>query len=248
MSDGLPTEDRAVSTFLDYFALACIFGSVDALIAGKWLISLGALAAAIIFHIVGIKWPEIKLKVGMRFAAGLGRVATNSRYRRGMLVLLLIIGLFFGVMWFRRIHKHDETKTTKENHPSESAPPGKIESPAQPELPAPSSKPPRQRTKQPLTTEPKVKPGESTTPQSPLVITPPVTATQGAAQAAGAPPHIIPEDPVKAVQTVNRMRHSLTETLGKKDTITFLMSWPDDDVTNLAFISNLLSEACGTTP
>jgi hypothetical protein len=44
------------------------------------------------------------------------------------------------------------------------------------------------------------------------------------------------------------MRQSLTGILGKKDTITFLMSWPDDDVTNLAFISSLLSGACRITP
>jgi hypothetical protein len=90
---------------------------------------------------------------------------------------------------------------------------------------------------------------ESTPPPAPsTVVTPPVATTQDQAQAVGAPPHIIPEDPVKAVQTVDRMRHSLTQILGKKDTITFLISWPDDDVTNLAFISSLLGEACRITP
>jgi hypothetical protein len=83
---------------------------------------------------------------------------------------------------------------------------------------------------------------------SPSVVTPPVTKTQDQVQSTGAPPHIIPEDPVKAVEAVDRMRHSLTEVLGKKDTITFLMSWPDDDNSNLVLISGLLSEACRVTP
>jgi hypothetical protein len=63
-----------------------------------------------------------------------------------------------------------------------------------------------------------------------------------------APAAIIPSDPVKAVQTVDHMRNSLAEVLGKKETITFLMSWTGDDPTFMAFISQLLSSACRTTP
>ena len=62
------------------------------------------------------------------------------------------------------------------------------------------------------------------------------------------PPRIIPDDPVKAVEAVNRMRNGLLEVLEKKDTITFLMTWPDDDNSYLAFIGQLLSSACRTTP
>lgn len=36
MSDRPPNEDRTVSTYLDYLALACIFGIVEALSVGKW--------------------------------------------------------------------------------------------------------------------------------------------------------------------------------------------------------------------
>jgi hypothetical protein len=252
MSDGPPTEDRAVSTFLDYVALACIFGFVDVLIAGKWLISFGALAAAIIFHIVGIKWPEIKLKVGTRVATGVDRVANDRRYRRSMVVLLVIVGLFFGVMWFRRIHRFDQTKAIKASQLGGSAPPVKIESPTQPErtVVVPSSKPPRQHAQQPLTTEPEAKPGEHAAAplSSPRTVTPPATATQDQGQVAGAPPRIIPEDPEKAVEAVNRMRNSVTEVLRKKETITFLMSWDDDDSTYLAFVSNVLSSGCRTEP
>jgi hypothetical protein len=63
-----------------------------------------------------------------------------------------------------------------------------------------------------------------------------------------APAAIIPSDPVEAVQTVNHMRNSLAEVLGKKETITFLMSWTGDDPTFMAFMSQLLSSACRTTP
>jgi hypothetical protein len=103
MSDGPPTEDRAVSTFLDYVALACIFGFVDALIASKWLISLGALAAALIFHIAGIKWPQIKLRVGERLAAIVGRVAGNYRYR---VVVVLVIAALLASLTYRYLHRN----------------------------------------------------------------------------------------------------------------------------------------------
>jgi hypothetical protein len=62
------------------------------------------------------------------------------------------------------------------------------------------------------------------------------------------PPSIIPEDPAKAVDAVTRMRHSLSSVLGKKDTVTFLMSWHKDDNTNLVLVSKLLGEACRDTP
>jgi hypothetical protein len=62
MSDGLPTEDRIVSVYLDYLALACVFGFVETLTIGRWPLSLGMLAASLIFHSAGIKWPQIKSK------------------------------------------------------------------------------------------------------------------------------------------------------------------------------------------
>ena len=253
MSDGPPTEDRAVSTFLDYVALACIFGFVDALIAGKWLISLGALAAALAFHIFGIKWPQVKLKVGTRFAAGVDRIANDARFRRGTVgvgVVLVVVGLFFGAMWFVRIHRLNEAKAKEKSQPQSA--PAKIESPAQPDQTvALSSTVPKPRAKQPLANEPKVRPVEHATPPllSPSVVTPPVTKPQDQAQAAGgSPPGITSGDPVKAVQEVTRMRHSLTEVIGKKETITFLISWPDDDSTYLVLVSNLLSESCRNQP
>jgi hypothetical protein len=67
-------------------------------------------------------------------------------------------------------------------------------------------------------------------------------------QVADAPPSIIPQDPVRAVEEVNRMRNSVSDVLGKKDTVTFLMSWSNDDSKYLAFISNVLSTGCRVQP
>ncbi|MGC2110954.1 MAG: hypothetical protein WA655_15640 [Candidatus Korobacteraceae bacterium] len=63
-----------------------------------------------------------------------------------------------------------------------------------------------------------------------------------------APSTIIPTDPEKAVEAVTQMRNGLSEILSKKETITFLMNWPDDDNSNLAFISQIFSSACRSTP
>jgi len=107
MSDGPPTQERAISTFLDYLALACIFGFVDALIAGKWLTSLGALAAALVFHIAGIKWPQIKELAGTRFDSVLWdtRIALAIQVLRVLLILAGITIILTGYHELRRLHR-----------------------------------------------------------------------------------------------------------------------------------------------
>ena len=83
-----------------------------------------------------------------------------------------------------------------------------------------------------------------TVPVKPIEITPEKHETQPT----GAPPNIIPQDPVKALEVVDRMRRSLAEVIRKKDTVTFLMSWPDDDNSNLVLVNGLISDACRDTP
>jgi hypothetical protein len=80
------------------------------------------------------------------------------------------------------------------------------------------------------------------------VLTPPMTKAPEQAQAAPSLPGVIPEDPLKTAEDARRMRHSLLAVLGKKETITFLMSWPGDDSAYLVTITNVLSEACRETP
>ena len=63
-----------------------------------------------------------------------------------------------------------------------------------------------------------------------------------------APEAIIPRDPEKAIQAVNAMRSSLEEVLDKKDTITFLISWPGEDSSSLVLVSGILNSACRTSP
>jgi hypothetical protein len=67
-------------------------------------------------------------------------------------------------------------------------------------------------------------------------------------QRSGPPPGIIPQDPVKAVEVVDRMRRSLIAVISKKETVTFLITWPKDDNSNLVFVSNLISQACRESP
>src|SRR6266852_4417238 len=98
MSDGPPTEDRAVSTILDYIALACIFGFVEQLLAGKYWRSAAALVAAVIFHVIGIKWPKIKPKISATVTTSVERIASNRLSRRVIyfaiaIVLLITVGV-----------------------------------------------------------------------------------------------------------------------------------------------------------
>jgi hypothetical protein len=80
------------------------------------------------------------------------------------------------------------------------------------------------------------------------VLTPPMIKAPEHAQAAPSPPGLITEDPLKTAEDARRMRHSLLAVLGKKETITFLMSWPGDDSAYLVTVTNVLSEACRETP
>jgi hypothetical protein len=60
-----------------------------------------------------------------------------------------------------------------------------------------------------------------------------------------------PSSPVlsqETVQQVAAMRHEVAAVLNRKDTITFLASWPNNDVSNLVLVEGVLSEACRDTP
>jgi hypothetical protein len=109
MSDGPPTEDRAVSTILDYIALACIFGFVEAVMSGRPWAGGGALAAALIFHIVGIKWLKIKPKIGPRFTSWLDRIAHNSSYRRAVVGLLLGSVVMYAMVYMHTLRSDLDT-------------------------------------------------------------------------------------------------------------------------------------------
>jgi hypothetical protein len=64
---------------------------------------------------------------------------------------------------------------------------------------------------------------------------------------------IIPNDRGKGVEETNELRNALADVLGKKDTITFLMSWPENEDSQIAnsklvLVSGILSSACRTSP
>jgi hypothetical protein len=67
MSDGPPIEEKTVSAYLDYLALACIFGIVESVTVGRWAAASGMFVASLVFHLVGIKWPQIRLKAATLF-------------------------------------------------------------------------------------------------------------------------------------------------------------------------------------
>lgn len=136
MSEGPPTEAKAVSIFLDYLALACIFGCVDEMIASKWLIGLYALAAALFFHIVGIKWPIITSKVGSRFDWTLWdkRIA---RILRVAFVLTWATGVIAGYYAWRQIRaRHNISPAAQVPTGSAPAQTPQQGTPASPTLPA----------------------------------------------------------------------------------------------------------------
>jgi len=66
--DQLPTGNTAVYVFLEMIALGFALAAVDSLVNNKPLfISFGCLVLAVFFFLIGIKWPQIKHKVGPQF-------------------------------------------------------------------------------------------------------------------------------------------------------------------------------------
>jgi len=121
MSDGPPTEDRAVSAYLEYLALACVFSAAETLPLRIWRFSLGMLIASLIFHIVGIKWPRIKSKTATLLDWDLWgkRIAVAVRVLFIMAVLTLVIGGYYVT---RTLFGSDQKKPSESGKQSVQAP------------------------------------------------------------------------------------------------------------------------------
>jgi hypothetical protein len=62
------------------------------------------------------------------------------------------------------------------------------------------------------------------------------------------PRAVNPASRMEAVGAVEGMRAAIRGAIQRRETVTFLISWPQDDNTYLVFISSLLSSACRDTP
>lgn len=263
MADEPPSPEQMVPSLLQALTWACVFGAVDAAMAGRpWPVFVGAIVLGLASQIVGVNWPRIKPTLQPRLAGALERFARNRLYRWGIysaIAIALLVSL--GSELYRR-HRAERNASTSlhgevsepTNLASRQTPVRAInESPAKAPV-APNSKVAKRRTKPPTTIEPNPvgsRPEGANATKSqvvePPIAAPPVTGAANNLQASGSPA-IIPADPEKAVEAVNNMRNSVSAVLEKKETVTFLMSWSDDDVTYLAFVSNVISSACRTTP
>jgi len=76
--------------FIEMIALGFVLASIEAFVNGRpWFISLICLVCGLICFLAGIKWPKIKLLVGARVASSVDRIAHDSRYRSGLILLLM---------------------------------------------------------------------------------------------------------------------------------------------------------------
>jgi hypothetical protein len=106
VSDDAPTPEQMVPSLLHAVMWACMFGAVDAFIAGKWIVGTIALAFSLISHNIGIKWPWIKPKISPHFASLVERIASNRLYRYAIYSAIAIV-LFasIGAAIYRYYHK-----------------------------------------------------------------------------------------------------------------------------------------------
>jgi hypothetical protein len=108
MADDAPTPEQMVPSLLHAVMWACMFGGVDALIAGKpapvWVI---AFAFSLSSHIIGIKWPQIKPIVSPRFASAVEQIASKRLYRYFIYAIagLVSVGIV-GISVYRYYHRN----------------------------------------------------------------------------------------------------------------------------------------------
>lgn len=106
MADDAPTPEQMVPSLLHAFMWASAFGVVEELRASRLWSSGGLLVAALTFHIVGIKWPQIKPYISPRFVSALERIANNRLYRWGIYALILSALLASaGIAIYRHYHR-----------------------------------------------------------------------------------------------------------------------------------------------
>jgi len=115
MAGDAPSAEDAVPSFLHALTWASLFACIDALVAGKWIISGATLLAALVFHVVGIKWPQIKSGTHFnwplwdRWIAGATRVAQ-------VVVVLTVISIAFTTYYAIRKARNSETQTSSQEH------------------------------------------------------------------------------------------------------------------------------------
>src|ERR1017187_3700701 len=94
MADEAPTPEEMVPSFLHAFMWASAFGVVEEARSKHLWFAGGLLIAAVTFHFVGIRWPQIKPKVGPRVASTVELIASNRLYLRaiysGIAIALLV--------------------------------------------------------------------------------------------------------------------------------------------------------------
>ena len=151
MADDVPSPEQMVPSLLHAVMWACMFGCVDAVIAGKpWFIWAGAFSLSLISHIVGIKWPQIKPNIGPHFASFVEGIASKVWYRRliyaaTVIAILASIGI--------RVYRHSRltgnplhpvvTSVPISSVPESHSVPSSDEKPVPPLFPLP----PKQRAK-----------------------------------------------------------------------------------------------------
>ena len=107
MADSTDGE-RVVFILCEWTAGTLVYFSIDRFLAGKTSTGILLGALAILFAVVGVKWPVLKLKLGTKFskvAATIEQIASNRLYRRviyGAIVIAILATV--GVRVYDRYH------------------------------------------------------------------------------------------------------------------------------------------------
>src|ERR1700687_2217986 len=103
MADATDGE-RVVFILCEWTAGTWVYFSIDRFLAGKTLTGICLGALAILFAVAGVKWPSLKLRLGLRFsrfAAITEQIASDYRYRTAGIIILTV-----GIMLMLSFYLH----------------------------------------------------------------------------------------------------------------------------------------------
>lgn len=114
MAGEIPSGEGSVFHFLDIFALGCGLEACSALWRGEpfWQVGAGVLGA-VVFHLLGTKWPVIKRRLGPDIGSFLDNLAGNRRLRMALVAAIVGYFLIDGLFYIRGLRNELDASVTQ---------------------------------------------------------------------------------------------------------------------------------------
>src|SRR5258708_28262259 len=129
MPDATDSE-RVVFILCEWTAGTWVYFSIDRFLAGKTLTGILLAALAVLFAILGVKWPALKLKLGAKSSnvtPTIERIASNRLHRRLIYsAIVIVIVASVALRIYRHYHKTLTTEAQQSQTSATTTPPQQL--------------------------------------------------------------------------------------------------------------------------